>query len=198
MSNIYMLIGFPGSGKTTWAREFVKKPLRVGDDLVIVNRDMFRKMLSGEYTFDKDRELLIRRITLGCIKEILKDEYDLIMDECNIKKNIRDAWLFDFELPSYYNVNYVWFKESDKNLEYRMQNSRGQTEKYWADVIDSMKKSFEEPTFDEPFCRLYVVENQKTKLHYLKCRCGFQGTADQFGVWSLSEDRFCPECESVV
>ena len=194
-----MLIGFPGSGKTTWARERVKKPLRTGEDLVIVNRDMFRKMLSGDYTFDKDRELLIRKMTLNCVKEILSEEFEMIMDECNIKKSIRCSWLHDFDLPPYYATNYVWFKESNKNLEYRMQNSRGQTEKYWADVIDSMKQSFEEPTFDEPFSRLYIVENQETKLHYLKCsQCGFKGEVDHFGIWSLSEDRFCPECESII
>jgi predicted kinase len=49
-TNLYILIGLPGSGKTTWAKNKAKDDLRT----VIISRDGFRSMIKGEgeYIFD--------------------------------------------------------------------------------------------------------------------------------------------------
>lgn len=77
MSKLIILQGIPGSGKTTYARQFCKDH----DNYVRVNRDDIRNML-GEYWVPK-REKLVTELEDKCIYRSLVNGYNVIVDATN-------------------------------------------------------------------------------------------------------------------
>lgn len=79
---IVILRGLIASGKSTWAKEFVKE----NQDYKRVCRDDIRHMLSA-YTFDDVNEKLVTKLEKAAIEDILKDGYNLIIDRQNLNLN---------------------------------------------------------------------------------------------------------------
>ena len=79
MLKLIVLQGLPGSGKTTWARNYVKGR----KDYVIVNRDSIRHM-RGDYWIP-EQEDLITEIEDMCIELSLRKGYNVIVDATNFR-----------------------------------------------------------------------------------------------------------------
>lgn len=146
MPTLYILCGLPGSGKSTWARQQrITNP-----NTVIVNKDGIRTMLCGSYYYGPDLEPLVKIVAISAVLNALPT-FDVIVDETNITKEKRRHWLNllgeDIADPDSRKI--VWFKETERNLEYRMRDPRGISQGKWASVIEGMKTSFEPPTPDE-------------------------------------------------
>ena len=147
MSYVYLLCGLPGSGKSTWAKNTVKNDS--SNKTVIVNKDMIREMLRGKYDYIPELENLVKMIAHISTWEALDRGYNVIIDECHVTAENRKRILTQFANKKDISVSVVYFTENKKNLEYRMRNSRGMSEEKWFDVIENMKKDFEEPTTNE-------------------------------------------------
>jgi len=80
--------GIPGSGKSTWARNYIKE--REPNEIVIVNRDSIREML-GTY-WVPDREPLVSEIEMFMIEEALNRKYDVIIDATNLNPKTIKKW----------------------------------------------------------------------------------------------------------
>lgn len=87
MAKFYILIGPPGSGKSTWAREKCKEPC-----VVRLNRDELRTMMKGGYVYgDKVIEALCTSTTRAIARTCLEAEIDIIQDNTNCQlKTIKD------------------------------------------------------------------------------------------------------------
>lgn len=82
MSEFIILQGIQGSGKSTWALDWVKEqPTR----RIRVNQDSIRKMF-GKY-WVPDREKLVEIIRNECIKEAIVAGYDIVCDDMNLNPN---------------------------------------------------------------------------------------------------------------
>lgn len=77
-----VLRGLIASGKSTWAEQFIKD----NQNYKRVNRDSFRTMLSN-YTFNDENEKLVQCLWEESIVSILKNKYNLILDEMNLSEN---------------------------------------------------------------------------------------------------------------
>lgn len=86
---LLMLQGIPGSGKSTWARNFIKNN---SDKWVIINRDSIRDML-GNYWIPK-REDLVTDIETASIKRSLHRGFNVIIDATNL--NEKTLKIFQF------------------------------------------------------------------------------------------------------
>lgn len=79
MSEVIILQGIQGSGKSTWALDWVnEKP----NSRIRVNRDSIRKMF-GKY-WVPDREPIVSIIENNIIKESILKEYDVVIDDMNL------------------------------------------------------------------------------------------------------------------
>lgn len=161
MSTVYVNIGFPGSGKSTYSKKFALD----NEHVVIINRDAFRTMIKDKYTFNFRYEPFIKNATNRAIESALEYGLDIVVDETHIKKDrrkeiirvirnyeatygiINDKW-------SRTKIVYWWFAENEKNIEYRMKDARGYDKSKWAMVINGMKKAFEPPEDDEGYDKI--------------------------------------------
>jgi len=149
----YILTGLPGSGKSTWSK---KKAQEVNG--IIISNDYFRTMLTGSYLFSDRYEPFIYESSWMILCKALQYGFTTIYDEINITKENRKK-VVDLvkETAPDCKIICVWFKETEKNLERRMQDSRGVPEHRWSAIIDEMKKEFEIPTIEEGFHEIVTI-----------------------------------------
>lgn len=76
---LLILRGIPASGKSTFAREFIKDN---SEDWVIVNRDSIRSMLGNYWV--PSREKLVSDIEEDMIISAFEREYNVIIDATNL------------------------------------------------------------------------------------------------------------------
>ena len=88
---IILTRGLPGSGKTTWALQYIKD----NPEYVNVNRDDLRSMLQGEgqyAKFRKWRESLVTAIQTKIVIEALGNDKSVIISDTNLNPNYYGTW----------------------------------------------------------------------------------------------------------
>lgn len=113
---VIVLQGLPASGKSTWAKAWVKED---PEHRVRFNRDDIRNML-GTY-WVPSREPLINAIYDGFIKDAMYQGYDIVIDNMNLNKDtIKEIenevadfneWISKSELDIQYEIEYKSFLE---------------------------------------------------------------------------------------
>lgn len=83
---VIILRGIPGSGKSTWAREWVAEQSR----RIIVCRDDIRNML-GDYWVPK-REALVTAIEEDSVTRAIERGYSVCIDACHVKPKYIKKW----------------------------------------------------------------------------------------------------------
>lgn len=74
-----MLVGLPGSGKSTWSRAW----LREHPDYVRVNNDAIRLQLFGE-RYNPETEGAVRAARIHMVRRALAEGRSVVVDNCNI------------------------------------------------------------------------------------------------------------------
>jgi predicted kinase len=84
MSNqrIIITVGLPGSGKSTWAKNWINN----NENWVRVNRDDFRQMLKGTPVCENKIEQLITLTQKDLIKKCLGKRLNVVLDNTHLKK----------------------------------------------------------------------------------------------------------------
>jgi len=75
-------VGVPGSGKSTWSKEFVEK----NPGWVKICRDDFRFMLKNSPFLDGKGETLITDLVFDSARKALLAGYNIIMDATHVKR----------------------------------------------------------------------------------------------------------------
>ena len=101
-----MMVGIPGSGKTTWAKNFVKK----NPDYVRINRDDLRNMLIDKW--DWSIEDVVKSTQAHMIKSFLEIGKNIVVDSTNLKNNsliyqaaIDSGCDFDVEYKDFFDIS---------------------------------------------------------------------------------------------
>lgn len=153
MSNqpiLYMLVGLPGSGKSTYSEKNLE-PFLPGD-FFYYSTDHYIDKIAKELdlTYDAVFEDNIKDATTDMnlfLAEAIKSKRDIIWDQTNLTVNSRRKKLARF--PIEYRKIAVVFEVPEDVLNERLANRPGKT--IPAHVIKSMRDSYEPPTFDEDF-----------------------------------------------
>lgn len=88
---VILTVGIPASGKSTWAKDFIK----VNPDYVRINRDSYREMMQGRQMLDFKLENAITNMVLHDTKSCLDAGYNVIIDQTNLKEKYLNQ-LIDF------------------------------------------------------------------------------------------------------
>lgn len=154
---IIVLVGLPGSGKSTW----IKNTLAKSDlDYVVVSSDdeIERMAAADGKTYDDVFQKYIGRAT-GMMKQNFKDAVNngrsIIWDQTNMSPKKRRGILQ--QVPSNYRKIAVAFEVDDEELNRRL-TKRAETGKTIPPhVIKSMAKSYVPPSKAEGFDEVYFM-----------------------------------------
>lgn len=89
-----MLVGLPGSGKSTKAKEWVER--WPGGEVVIVSSDSIRKELWGDESIQEEPAKVFE-VAHSRIRKYLKEGYDVIFDATNLSAKRRIALLHQID-----------------------------------------------------------------------------------------------------
>lgn len=149
MPTLYMLIGVPGAGKSTWLAKQAfnqNNPRIISTDNIVEQRaqaqgktysEVFQKEIKGA-THQMNRDL----------KQAIADGADIVWDQTNLTKKGRAGKLAG--IPGNYRKVAVFFATpDDAELKRRLDSRPGKT--IPANIVMGMKSQLERPGADEGF-----------------------------------------------
>ena len=143
MAKVYVMCGLPGSGKTTIARQ-----IAADLDAVVISSDSIREELYGDESVQSNPSVVFN-VLYSRAHAAIDDNLSVILDATNVKKRDR-ARVFK-EFPD----NEIAAFVINTPVEVCKQRN-GERERVVPEyVIDRMAKSFEMPTREEGFVKIY-------------------------------------------
>lgn len=152
MPTLYMLIGVPGSGKSTWISEIqlAYNDSVIGTDFVI---DEIAELYDMTYTEAFPLAIkLAEHIMYQELKDAIEGGDNIFWDQTNISKKARAEKLA--KIPSNYRKVAVYCKTPD-DLDDRLASRPGKT--IPPHIIDGMVEMVEKPTLDEGFDEIIEI-----------------------------------------
>jgi tRNA uridine 5-carbamoylmethylation protein Kti12 len=149
MPRLYMLIGVPGSGKSTWRNAFLKS-----NDAVIISSDdeidAFAEDQGLTYS-DAFKIVDFKKIDAKInadFSKAVKDKQDIIVDRTNMSKKSRSRFLSS--LPANYEKHAIIFQCPEEELRRRLDKRAKETGKFIPDqVLYTMLRNYQEPDLTE-------------------------------------------------
>lgn len=158
MPKYIMLIGLPGSGKSTWIKNFLKNEKE--KYVVISSDDIIEELgnlegLNYKEAFSKYASIAMKEMYRR-LKAAITNKANIIHDQTNLNvKSRRDKLSL---LTPDYEREAIVFSVSEKELKNRLDKREKETGKHIPDqVIKSMKNSFQAPTKEEGFTKITNV-----------------------------------------
>ena len=151
----YLLVGFPGAGKSTFRKHLMRThPLKnwvvvSADDYVDEQAKLLRKTYSEIFNEHRDAS---HAHALNQFRLAIKTRRSVIIDNTNLTK--ADRRKFMSEMPSTYRTTCVILREPNEDeLKRRLSSRPGKT--IPQDVLEAMRKKFEYPNKSEGFSEVY-------------------------------------------
>ena len=143
---LYILIGVPGSGKSTYAKELCEKSER---GVALVSSDEIRKWLFGNESCQANPKLVFDTAH-EAIKNQLSCGYDVVFDATNIYKHNREKLIkkIMFKVTKPVRFVAIYF---DTPIETCIARQELRERKVPTKVIEKMARQIDKPTFEEGF-----------------------------------------------
>jgi predicted kinase len=151
MSNIILLVGISGAGKSTWAKKF----LQDNPQYIYLNADKMRLIMTGDES-NQDKNYQVFQTLEHMASYLMSLGNNLIIDNTNYNKKNRLIWN---RLATAFNYNKEWvvFKTP---LEQCILNNEKRARKVPIDVIKRQHENFTIP-LDEGGKITYVNWNER-------------------------------------
>lgn len=161
MPYVHMLIGIPGSGKSTYCNNVLIKKY---PEAIFIASDIVR---NNNPTFKEDQ--IWPEIYRLC-SEALKNNLDIIYDATNITPNVRNRFfnkLIEMGVPQFEKMAYYFITDPDKCVERVKKRNEMPNERYLpVDVIKGYGEKIIAPTLEEGFKRIFIIDNNKNDDNY--------------------------------
>lgn len=161
MPQFYMLVGAPGTGKSTWTRNFLSK---TSDEYVVISSDdiivewgkLIDPNMSYADAFRKVDMKTVQKELNDRLMSAIADNKNIIWDQTNLTAKSRKGRVS--RIPRVYRKTCVVFKLENDLLFQRLDRRAKEEGKFIPrKVVDDMLKSFEEPVVSEGFDKIIYV-----------------------------------------
>lgn len=145
--SLILLVGIPGSGKTTYAKNYIEQ----NANTIHLSSDAIRKELYGDENIQGNPADVFSLMQKRAI-EALNDGYDVIYDATNITRKDRASIIG--MCPKFANIEcrIIWAP-----IEVCIERDAARERTVGKEVIDKMLKRFQAPFFDEGFVHVWIV-----------------------------------------
>lgn len=155
MSKCIMLIGIPGSGKSTYAKKYYPYTVN-GQVYWRISSDSVIESIAHEYnmTYNDCFQNLIKfaeQVMWQQLERAKEIGINVVIDRTNMSKKSRKKFFDFFEG---YEFEAIVFKEPE-DLQERLKSRAGKT--ISKKIIDSMRESFQMPTEKEGFTKICQI-----------------------------------------
>lgn len=130
---ILILIGIPASGKSTWAKDYVRR----NEGWVRVSRDEYRLMLKNSQVCEPKIEDLITTLVNGAIRKALMKKLNIIIDNTNLKVRYINQFINEFK-----DVADIDYRVFDISLDKAIERDEQREMKVGVGVIKNMYKDY--------------------------------------------------------
>ena len=148
MSNLYVTVGLPGCGKTTWTQNFIKTHKNV----IVICLDNIRKELYGCETYFGNWNEIENQVNILFKKAIEENKY-IIYDATNYSAKYRKRVLKKMTCDKYIKTAVFFRYDIDKSLRQNNMRKRHVPE----DSIISMAKKASIPQIEEGFDNIIYI-----------------------------------------
>lgn len=159
MSNtLTMLIGLPGSGKSTFYNKHLDLPY---DDpaTILVSLDTFRMNVLG-HEFHRPSEPIVHAWAKQTTRYLLSLGYDVVLDATHLTKSVRRPYIL---MAKEFNAKVVVY-ELQLSLEECLKRNAKRDRVVPEEVIVNMAASYQQPSPDEGIDELiYVIDGVNTQ-----------------------------------
>ena len=163
MQNIYIMMGLPGAGKTTWAEEKANND----NNIVIISRDDIRYISSHSYNYHESRrhQDFVKKVSLDMLEDAIAFGLDVVIDQLSLTKEQRKKTLDNVRYLAdtfmvEVRVHLIYCTENKENVNRRMQSDmRWGDEDYYKKTIEDMKAQLDDEKLNEEgFYRVVLVD----------------------------------------
>lgn len=154
---IYVLVGLPGSGKSTWIRNNAS----LGDAVIVSSDDIIEELSRKEgLNYSQGFDKFIGRATMQMkqnFKAAVASGSDIVWDQTNMTAKKRRGILQ--QIPAGYRKVAVVFDTDDREIERRLKTRAEETGKFIPPhIMKSMSQSYQAPSRDEGFDEIIKVK----------------------------------------
>ena len=159
MSNLYLMCGVPGAGKSTFLKNKIKP-----ENTIVISRDEIRfSMVKPEEEYFSHENDVLEEFWRQ-INEALKTGKDVFVDQTSLTPRSR-KWLLQ-HVEGYDTANLVWIDE-DLDTCIARNNMRKGTRAYVPeDQVRRMYSQFVKPSLSEGFRYIFHYNSHEDKITY--------------------------------
>ena len=191
MARLIMLIGLPGSGKSTYAKSLLDPEGKVK----YCSSDGVRKELYGDENIQGNPQTVFEHLHNN-VAMYLHQGYDVVYDATNVTRKNRRGVINKFNNVADIEAHIVWAP-----YEECVQRDKNRNRVVGEDVIRKFLYRWQSPNYDEGFKFIDVIYNCNAgwnRIHYTNCMLDNMKISHDNPHHSLPVDEHCAAAESYI
>lgn len=150
MKRLHLFMGFPLSGKSTYAKQFQLPHIEV---------DEVRYAITGTYLHSEDSSSFVADVVYQSVEHYLKKEQEVIVEGMFLTVHSRRLFV-DLAKKYEFEVFVYWFDPSISWLTERFHHTETKKPHLSLSYLEWIRRGFEFPSIDEGFHRLYYFSEK--------------------------------------